>query len=223
MRKRLPRLICGLALAFATQPAVAQHDAQFRVKDMTRGQVAYARSARPFADCLVRLKAKEIPKFLADPDQSRAIGLQFPKAYPDCPRPSSSGSDTTFLLQTAVLEALIRRDFAGVTPPANFDRVPELVYVRNTDNRYLRQDSAILMQPYDCTTRRAPPKVQAFLSTAPASEQETAAFAGLKDDLVACHPKSERWALQAHFARRFLAEAYYTLMKVDQRSRASAQ
>ena len=64
--------------------------------------------------------------------------------------------------------------------------------------------------------------MHAFLSTQPLSTEEGAAFGDLKATFVACQPKGEKWELRAYFARRYLAETYYTLMKVDQRGKAGA-
>jgi hypothetical protein len=219
IRRSAPVLL-GTISAAAASMAVAQ-DADVSVKDLSGGERAYIQTVLPFADCLVAHDAKEIPKFIEDPDQSRKIGRNFKKLYPECPSPKSSGEDATFLLQGAVLEALIRRDFGNVTAPADFADVPPLIYVKATDNRYLREDLALLMEPYDCTARRAPAKVQAIFRTEPLSAAEASAFAALNEDLVACHPKGESWQLRTYFARRFLAEAFYTLMKIDQRKKAS--
>ena len=194
----------------------------FEARELSRRDIEYLQTVRPFADCLVAQRAKEIPKFLGVADNAW-VGRQMRDAHPECPAPKASNDNTTVILEGAILEAMIRSEFGKTTPPANFDHLPQFVYVKDTSNKYIEQDRAILMEPYDCTTRREPAKVRALFDTEPLSSQETLAIAALRPALAACHPKGETWGLQPYFARRFLAETYFTLMKVDQRRKASVQ
>jgi len=196
----------------------------YEVLELKKGDAEVMRDARPFADCLVAHKAKEIPKYLGSlVYKVEWLARDMAKAHPECPAPKKLGKDATTFLQTALLESLIKRDFGGTPPPANFNEVPPLLYVKTTDNDVSKESFANLIEPYDCVSRREPAKVQAFLVTPPMSDAEAAAFTNLKATIVACQPKGESWELRAYFARRYLAETYYTLMKVDQRRKAGAK
>jgi hypothetical protein len=214
-------ILALMALSIITVTPAAALRPDFEAKELSSRDKEYLRSVRPFADCLVAQNAKEIPKFLGMADNAW-IGRAMREAHQECPAPKASNHHTTLLLAGAVLEALIRRDFGTAATPANFNHLPSFVYVKDATNKYIEQDMAILMEPYDCTTRRDPARVRALLDTDPLSGQEVSALGALRPTLVACHPKGETWEMQPYFARRFLAEAYYTLMKVDQRRKASA-
>lgn len=210
--------------AVPVAPAHAQMPNDFEVRELEKGDAEVIQAARPFADCLVAQNAKEIPKYLGSlVPKIEWIAREMSKAHPDCPAPKKLGRDTTIFLQTAFFETLIRRDFAKTPPPGNFNHLPPFLYVKTTDNDLSREWFANLIEPYDCVSRRQPAKVQAFLATAPLSAEEGAAFADLKPTIVACQPKGEKWELRAYFARRYLAETYYMLMKMDQRSKAGTQ
>ena len=216
---RFAALFCaGLAALLPVAHAVAQSP-DYMAHELSKRDIQYLQTVRPFADCLVAQKAKEIPKFLGVADNDW-IGRKMREAHPECPAPKASEHNTTIILEGAILEAMIRREFGAVAPPPNFDHLPPFVYVKGTSNKYIEQDMAILMEPYDCTTRREPAKVRALLDSDPLSGQETSAVMALRSTLVACQPKGETWELRPYFVRRFLAEAYYTLMKVDQRRKA---
>src|SRR4051794_25000262 len=122
MPSKLLRTI-ATACAALPLPAAAQTNADYAANELSRKDAEYLRTVRPFADCLVARGAKEIPKFLGDPDMSRGIGRNLAKSHPECPRPRSSNNDTTSSLQGAILEAMIRRDFGNVTAPANFEQL----------------------------------------------------------------------------------------------------
>ena len=204
-------------------PAHAQMPPDFKVPELKKGDEQVMRDARPFADCLVAHQAKEIPKYLGSLIYKMEwLARDMAKAHPECPAPKKLGQDATVYLQTALLEALIKRDFSNVPPPANFENVPPLLYVKTSDNDVSKEFFVNLIEPYDCVSRREPAKVQAFLVTPPMSDAEAAAFNSLKATIVGCQPKGESWELRAYFARRYLAETYYTLMKVSQRQNASA-
>jgi hypothetical protein len=201
----------------------AQTRADFEVPELKKGEAEVIVHARPFADCLVAEKAKEMPKYLGSLlPNIEWLARDMAKAHPNCPAPKRLGKDTTMFLQTALLESLIKRDFGNTQPPANFNQLPPLLYVKTTDNDLSKERFANLIEPYDCVSRREPAKVRAFLTSAPMTAEENTAFDNLKPTIVACQPKGEMWELRAYFARRYLAETYYTLMKVDQRQKASA-
>jgi len=204
--------------------ALAQIPPDYEVLELEKGDAEIIRAARPFADCLVAQKAAEIPKYLGTLNPHIDwLAREMSKAHPECPAPKKLGRDATIFLQTALLEALIQRDFGDTPPPANFNHLPPFLYVKTTDNELSKDWFAGLIEPYDCVSRREPTKVHAFLGTQPLSAEEGAAFGNLKSTLVACQPKGEKWALRAYFVRRYLAETYYTLMKVDQRRKAGVQ
>jgi hypothetical protein len=214
----------ALALALPMTASHGQMPADFEVFELKKGDGEVMRDARPFADCLVAHKAKEIPKYLGSLVYAMEwIARDMAKAHPECPAPSKLGKHTTVFLQAALLEALIKRDFGSTPPPVNFNHLGPFLYVKTTDNDLSKESFANLIEPYDCVSRREPAKVQAFLATLPMSNAEAAAFANLKTTIVACQPKGETWELRAYFARRYLAETYYTLMKVDQRRKAGVQ
>jgi hypothetical protein len=217
-------LILLATVVLSSASATAQMPPDFESRKLTRDDMEFIGAARPFADCLVAQNAKEIPKILGT-HSSRNVWLarDMAKNHPDCARPKSLGKDATFLLQSALLEALIRRDFGSAAAPTSFNHLPPFLYVKDSDSALSKELFANLIEPYDCTTRRDPTKVQALLRTQPLSAEEGAAFAALRATLVACHPKGEKWEMQAYFARRFLAETFYTLMKVDQRAKAGTK
>lgn len=218
--------ISSVAAAVATlsAPVHAQMPNDFEVLELEKGDAEVIQAARPFADCLVAQKAKGIPKYLGSlVPEIEWIAREMSKAHPDCPAPRKLGRGTTIFLQTALFESMIQRDLANVSPPQNFSHLPPFLYVKTTDNDLSREWFANLIDPYDCVSRREPVKVRAFLETTPLSAEEGRAFGDLKTTLVACQPKGEKWELRAYFARRYLAETYYTLMKVDQRSKAGSQ
>lgn len=228
MTPHKPSMLAWLTLSAAavisTAPAAAQMPADFEARKLNRDDMEFVRAAGPFADCLVAQNAKEIPKLLGTHSAGNVwLARDMAKNHPDCPRPKSLGKDATFLLQSALLEALIRRDFGNTAAPASFSHLPPFLYVKDSDSPLSKELFANLIEPYDCATRRDPIKVQALLRTQPLSAEEGAALAALQTTLVACHPKGEKWEMQAYFARRFLAETFYTLMKVDQRAKAGTQ
>ncbi len=221
-RSILQLLFATIIAAIPIAPAAAQ-DADFWSRELSRSQTEYLRTVRPFADCLVMNQAKEIPKFLGTARNNSWVARDMAKAHPECPHPKSADQDTAFLLQGAVLEALVRRDFGNVAAPASFDQVPPFVYVKETSNELVRKMIAWVMEAYDCTTRRDPAKVQALLRTDPLSREEVVAFASLRSAIAGCQPKDETWVLRPYMARRYLAETFYSLMKVDQRRKMGAQ
>ena len=225
MRTTLAFVPAVVAVAAASlAPANAQMPNDFEVRELEKGDAEVIQAVRPFADCLVDQNAKQIPKYLGSlVPEIEWVARDMAKAHPDCPAPRKLGRSTTTFLQAALLEALIRRDFANTLPPANFNHLAPFLYVKNTDNDMLREMFANLIDPYDCVSRREPAKVRALLVAPPLSTEEGVAFGGLKTTLVACHPKGEKWEMHAYFARRYLAETYYTLMKVDQRAKAGKQ
>jgi hypothetical protein len=216
-------LLFAAALAAPLTPAKAQ-GADFSVRELSRNDIEYLRTVRPAADCLVAHGAQEIPKFLGAPlNVAWGIGRGMIKSHPECPRLKSTDNDMSLILQGAILEALIRRDFDKARPPVSFSQVPRFVYVRDTSNELIRQQVASEMEEYDCATRAEPAKVQAFLKTEPLSAEEASAFASLRPALTSWLAKGEKWAIPAFYARRFLAETFYTLMKIDQRRKAGSQ
>lgn len=221
----LVRASCLAAVAAVPlAPARAQMPNDFEVRELEKGDAEVIQAVQPFADCLVAQKAKGIPKYLGSlVPEVEWIARDMSKAHPDCPAPRKLGRSTTIFLQTALFESMIRRDLANASPPGNFNHLPPFLYVKTTDNDLSREWFANLIDPYDCVSRREPAKVQAFLATTPLSAEEGRAFADLKATLVACQPKGEKWELRAYFARRYLAETYYTLMKVNQRANAGTQ
>ena len=222
MRIALAIGLSAFALAVPMTSALAQVPPDYEVRELERGDIEIIQSAQPFADCLVRQKTKEIPKYLGTLSANiEWVARDMSKAHPECPAPKKLGKDATFFLQTALLEALIKRDFGSTAPPANFSYLPPFRYIKG-DSDLTKEWFANLIDPYDCVSRREPAKVQALLATQPQSTEEGIALGNLKATLVACQPKGEKWELRAHFARHFLAETYYTLMKVDQRKNASA-
>lgn len=215
---------CAFGLALTGTSVPAQIPPDFEVPELKKGDAEIMRAARPFADCLVKHKAKEIPKYLGSPDYGiEWIVRDMAKSNPQCPAPKRLGKDTTVFIQAALLEALIKRDFGNTPPPPNFIDLPSFLYVKTTDNPISKESFANLIEPYDCVSRREPEKVRALLVSEPMSDGEAAAFGNLKSTIIACQPKGEKWELRAYFARRYLAETYYTLMKVNQRANAGTQ
>jgi hypothetical protein len=215
--------LAAIVSTCATPAAHAQIPPDYEVRELERGDAEVIQAARPFANCLVAQKAKEIPKYLGIMSyKTEWIAREMSKAHPDCPAPKKLGRSVRMILQGALLEALIRRDFGNVAPPSNFSHMPPFLYVKDTDNELSKESFANLIEPYDCVSRREPAKVRALFATRPLSADEEVALAALKPALVGCQPKGEKWELRGYFVRRFLAETYYTLMKVDQRRKASA-
>jgi hypothetical protein len=211
------RSLAPAILLVTAVPATAQSidDLFMQQGKLSRSETELARALPQYTDCLVAHPGKELGEFLGlDWWPARAAAWRLIKAHPECPVPKGYRSGRQGELRGALLEAFLRRDYADTPAPPNFDKVPFLVHVEKGIDPYFQPFAVAIMEFYDCITRRQPQKVQAFLRTQPTSDGEAAAFAALSKDIGACIRKGQQWTLQASRSRPFLAESFYSLMRL---------
>lgn len=216
MSRLHPTLAAAIVL-FVAAPANARlpEDLVVHQEKLSRTEAELARALPQYTDCLVARRGKELGEFLGLAwEASRAAAWRLAKAHPECPIPKGYRSGRELQLRGALLGAFLRRDYADTPAPPSFDKIPILVHVEKEANPYLQPYMIALMEFYDCIARRQPQRVQAFLKTQPVSDEEAAAFAALADDIRACLMKGQQWRLQATRSRPFLAESFYSLMRL---------
>ena len=220
-------LFRSLATAFAAAafilPAAAA-SAEPRPESALQGpavklaEAAYRRQLGPYAECVVRKADAELAGFLnsgaGSSDASRKA-RQLARSRPGCAAPRGKIAAAPLLLRGAIFEALYRRDFGDVVVPVTLTDVGPARYGgKASGDEILDRMRLGLFALFDCVVRKDPRRVAIMLYHEPDSDGEWLASGGVAEVFSQCRPKDLRLEFSTSFARPYLSEVRYTLIRL---------
>jgi hypothetical protein len=218
----LALLVCGLFLNPAVASAEPGSGPRPEFPAIKPAEAAYRRLLAPYADCLVGKANIQVAEFLnagAGSSEAAASAKRMARSLPGCAAPRGKSSAAPLLLRGAIFEALYRRDFAGAALPPTFGSVTRPRYGGKPSGDATLATMALgIFGLFDCIVRKNPRGVAEMLGHPPESEGEAAAFGRLGPAISECRPRGFRLQFTPSFARPYVSEILYTLIRLEPHS-----